>query len=68
MGIVRLLAIVAIVWFAFRLYRGVRRTRVPRAGVQDRLVRCASCGVHLPLKDARRDSDDAPVCAHHQHR
>ena len=66
MGIGRLLVVVLLVWAAFRLYRACR---APRAGGnapgRGKLVRCARCGVYLPLAETRRNHDDAPVCAHH---
>lgn len=66
MGIGRVLVVVVLVWLAFRLYRA---WRAPRAGThapgRAKLVRCARCGVYLPLAETRRNQDDAPVCAHH---
>lgn len=67
MGIGRLLIVLAVIWLAVRLYRGYRRqSSRGQAAAQGKLVRCAQCGVYLPAADARRNADDAPVCAHHR--
>jgi len=68
MSIGRLLIVIAVVWFAVRLYRGYRLRRRPQAELPGKLVRCAACGVYLPAADAQRDTNNEPVCAHHGQR
>ena len=66
MGIGRLLIIAAVVWLAIRWYRGYRRQQSAKPGqLQGKLVRCARCGVYLPLNETRPDRDNAPICVHH---
>ncbi|HHC73350.1 MAG TPA: hypothetical protein ENK54_10685 [Thiotrichales bacterium] len=52
----RLLLLVAIVWIALLLYRSLRRPAVPapaeEGGAVESMVRCATCGVHLPRSEA----------------
>ena len=61
--VVIVLLVVAGVWLLRRALRGVERepdSRTPQT--QGELVRCAHCGMHLPLAEARA-RDDRVYCS-----
>lgn len=56
MGIIRLLLVLAAGWLVIAVFRNWRarhprrsQSRLPR---RDKMVRCAYCGVHVPVADA----------------
>ncbi len=59
-----LFAIVAVVYLLFKSYR--RNTpQEPQPGVED-MVRCAHCGVHLPVSESIRAGEQTFCSAAHR--
>lgn len=70
MNLLRLILIVLAVWIVIVLLRNARARREvkpPRPSDKvENMVRCASCGLHLPEKDALRRGDRYYCCAAHR--
>lgn len=71
MNLIRLLVIVAIVWLAFVLFkRWLAGKNQPRSGPasrsQERMVKCAYCGVHVPESQALRSGDQTFCSPEHR--
>lgn len=57
MNLIRILVIAAVVWLAYALFkRWLEGKNQPRPGAdgrpQERMVKCAYCGVHVPESQA----------------
>ena len=51
---------VAFAWWVLKSYRkSITRRGPPRAAAPEDMVRCAHCGVHLPINDAVVDRGNA---------
>lgn len=71
MNLIRLLVIVAIVWLAFVLFkRWLAGKNQPRSGPdgkpQERMVKCAYCGVHVPESQALRRGEQTFCSPEHR--
>lgn len=58
-----LFAIVAVVYLLFKSWRSKASEKQPEV-VED-MVRCAHCGVHLPMGESVRSGDQFFCCADH---
>lgn len=74
MGLIKLIILALLAWFALRLWRGLqqqqvqqRRQHSARAQQEPSLmVRCAQCQIHLPQDSALRADDHWYCCAEHR--
>ena len=68
MHLVRLVIIIAVLWFAMRVVRRIMHAAAARKtalGYQGKMVLCNVCGVYLPQHDALRDADGKFSCDTH---
>lgn len=62
-----LLALIAVVWWAWR--KGRERNAHPSRNMPreaERMVACAHCGVNVPLSDSVAEGDDHFCCEAHR--
>lgn len=62
MNLIRILVIAAVVWLAYTLFRRWLAAKTPPSpGMggrpQERMVKCAYCGVHVPESQALRSGN-----------
>ncbi|MFT4563896.1 MAG: hypothetical protein ACI9BW_003656 [Gammaproteobacteria bacterium] len=68
MVILRLVIIVVVLWFAFRVVKRLlssAKSRDLRLRAAGRMVNCAVCDVYLPESDAKALSDGKFQCKNH---
>lgn len=71
MNLIRLLVIAAVVWLAYVLFkRWLAEKQSPRRGEeprsQERMVKCAYCGVHVPESQALRNGNHSYCSPEHR--
>jgi uncharacterized protein len=70
MGLIRLAILVALVWLVWRVLRQTllapRQAPPPTDQSPQKMVRCAQCDVHVPLRDAVRDGERAFCSEEHR--
>jgi uncharacterized protein len=70
MGLVRLIIFIAIGWLLFRLIKNWQRRLAdknkPTGEKIDTMVKCATCGVHLPRQNAIKDEQLFFCCEEHK--
>lgn len=71
MNLIRLLVIAAVIWLAFILFkRWLAGKTPPRPSSgdhpQERMVKCAYCGVHVPESQALRSGDQTFCSPEHR--
>ena len=71
MALIRLLAILAVLWLlaqlGIRLYRMLRRPLSQKTVAKSgKVVRCAHCGLHIPENEALWDGESAYCTKAHQ--
>lgn len=60
---VKYLLLVVVLYLIYRVFRRPTRERpAPRAEDPQAMVKCARCGVHIPLSEAV-DADGVPYCS-----
>ncbi len=59
-----LFAIAAVVYLLFKSYR--KNTPAQEIAPTEDMVRCAHCGVHLPVSESVRANDQLFCCASHR--
>jgi uncharacterized protein len=62
-----LFAIAALVYMLFKLYRSPGKTEKPSVKAPEDMVRCARCGVHLPVSECVKMGDQVYCSEAHAH-
>jgi uncharacterized protein len=71
MNLIRIIVIAAVVWLAYVLFkRWLAEKNPPRPSTnnqpQERMVKCAYCGVHVPESQALRRGSDSYCSPEHR--
>jgi uncharacterized protein len=71
MGLIKLMILAAILWFALRLWRRLQgqqqpADRTPADCTAPVMVRCARCQIHLPQSLALRAGNNWYCCTEHR--
>lgn len=72
MNLIRLIVIGLIIWLLYRIFLrvlhkpGKSRQAPPPRGITRDIVKCAHCGIHIPVDEALRQNEVYYCCAEHR--